>query len=116
VVGALAVKRISMQLAILHGSWRAMAATNGWLSSRESAERLGVSLRTLYKLIDEGRLVGYQIGRNIRLREQDIEEFLDRSRIAPGGLKHLYQFDDEDSEEVPGHLGGVSPMIKGAEG
>ncbi|MCL5973289.1 MAG: helix-turn-helix domain-containing protein [Actinobacteria bacterium] len=67
-----------------------------WLSSKEAADRLGVSLRTLYRLIDEGQLVGYQIGRNIRLRHADLDDFVERSRITPGDLRHLYQFDEAD--------------------
>lgn len=69
-----------------------------WLSSKEAAERLGVSLRTLYRLIDEGQLVGYQIGRNIRLRHEDIDDYVQRSRIAPGDLRHLYQFEEIDTD------------------
>ncbi|MGC9154911.1 MAG: helix-turn-helix domain-containing protein [Ferrimicrobium sp.] len=68
-----------------------------WLSSKEAAERLGVSLRTLYRLIDEGQLTGYQIGRNIRLRHGDLDDYVERSRIAPGDLRHLYQFDEVDA-------------------
>jgi excisionase family DNA binding protein len=71
-----------------------------WLSSKEAADRLGVSLRTLYRLIDEGQLVGYQIGRNIRLKHGDLDDYVERSRIAPGDLRHLYQFDEADSRQV----------------
>jgi excisionase family DNA binding protein len=34
----------------------------------EVSVRLGVTLRTLYRLIDEGRLPAYKMGRVIRLR------------------------------------------------
>ncbi|MHB8189759.1 MAG: helix-turn-helix domain-containing protein [Ferrimicrobium sp.] len=61
-----------------------------WVGSRAAAERLGISLRTLYRLIDEGQLTGYQIGRNIRLRHDDLEAFLEGVRINPGELRHLY--------------------------
>ena len=37
-----------------------------WLSTKEACERLGVTLRTLYRLMDEGQLPGYKIGRLIR--------------------------------------------------
>lgn len=42
------------------------------------------------KLIDTGELTAYKIGRTIRLREQDLQDYLDRSRIQPGELRHLY--------------------------
>ena len=51
-----------------------------WVSVRVG-ELLGVIQRTVYKLIDTGELVAFKIGRTIRLREQDLEEYLDRSRI-----------------------------------
>lgn len=65
-------------------------AGDGWLSTNEAARRLGINTRTLYRLIDEGALTGYKIGRVIRIKEEDVEAFLDSSRIAPGSLAHLY--------------------------
>lgn len=61
-----------------------------WLSTREAAEYLGVTLRTLYRFIDEGQLAAYQFGRVIRLKSPDVESFIDASRISPGSLRHLY--------------------------
>ncbi len=61
-----------------------------WLSTAEAARRLGVTARTLYRFIDEGQLPAYKFGRVIRLRESDVDAFIDASRIAPGELDHLY--------------------------
>lgn len=61
-----------------------------WLGTKEAASRLGVTLRTLYRFIDEGQLVGYKFGRVIRVKENDINIFIDSSRIQPGTLEHLY--------------------------
>lgn len=61
-----------------------------WLSTKEASERLGVTLRTLYRFIDEGQLPAFQFGRVIRLKAKDVVEFIEASRIAPGALKHLY--------------------------
>jgi excisionase family DNA binding protein len=61
-----------------------------WLSTKEAAERLGVTLRSLYRFIDEGGLVAYKFGRVIRLQEADVESFIESSRIRPGSLEHLY--------------------------
>jgi len=61
-----------------------------WMSTRDGAARLGVTLRTLYRFIDEGQLPGYKLGRVIRLMESDIEAFIQAARIAPGSLEHLY--------------------------
>ncbi len=61
-----------------------------WMGTREACERLGVTLRTLYRFIDEGRLTAYKMGRVIRLQDSDIDGFIERMRIAPGTLEHLY--------------------------
>lgn len=71
------------------GTLRPMAGAR-WLSTAEASERLGVTLRTLYRLVDEGQLPAYKIGRVIRLKEDDIETFLETARIQPGTLAHLY--------------------------
>ncbi len=61
-----------------------------WMSTREASERLGVTLRTLYRFIDEGQLAAYKFGRVIRIKEGDVEDFIEGARIAPGSLEHLY--------------------------
>ena len=61
-----------------------------WLSTKECCSRLGVTVRTLYRFIDEGQLVAYQMGRVIRVQEPDLEKFIQSVRIAPGSLAHLY--------------------------
>jgi excisionase family DNA binding protein len=61
-----------------------------WMSTKEAAEYLGVTLRSLYRFIDEGGLAAYKFGRVIRLKQDDVETFIEASRIAPGSLEHLY--------------------------
>lgn len=61
-----------------------------WMSTRETSERLGVTLRTLYRFIDEGQIAAYKLGRVIRLKEDDVEAFIEAARIEPGALEHLY--------------------------
>lgn len=57
-----------------------------WLSIAEAARRLGVTPRTLYRLINAGDLPAYRIGRVIRLKVVDVEECVEASRIIPGSL------------------------------
>ena len=64
--------------------------TISWLSTKEAAERLGVTLRSLYRFIDGGGLAAYKFGRVIRLKEADVDAFIESSRIVPGTLEHLY--------------------------
>ena len=61
-----------------------------WLSTKAAAEHLGVTLRSLYRFIDEGGLTAYKFGRVIRLKESDVDTFIEASRIVPGSLEHLY--------------------------
>jgi excisionase family DNA binding protein len=61
-----------------------------WLSTAESARRLGITPRTLYRFIDEGQLPAYRFGRVIRLKENEVEAFIESCRIEPGTLEHLY--------------------------
>ena len=61
-----------------------------WLSTAESARRLGITPRTLYRFIDEGQLPAYRFGRVIRLQRDEVDDFIERCRIQPGSLEHLY--------------------------
>ncbi|MHB8294540.1 MAG: helix-turn-helix domain-containing protein [Acidimicrobiales bacterium] len=60
------------------------------MSTKEASERLGVTLRTLYRFINEGQVDAYKFGRVIRLKESDVELFIEGSKIKPGELEHLY--------------------------
>ncbi len=61
-----------------------------WLSTADAADRLGITPRTLYRFIDEGQLPAYRFGRVIRLKQNEVESFIDSCRIEPGTLEHLY--------------------------
>ncbi len=57
-----------------------------WLNTAETARRLGITTRTLYRFIDDGQLPAYRIGRVIRLKETEVSDFIDSCRIEPGSL------------------------------
>lgn len=61
-----------------------------WLSTKEASARLGITLRTLYRLIDEGQVPAYKFGRVIRLKEAEVDAFIESARVTPGNLTHLY--------------------------
>ncbi|MGI8574500.1 MAG: helix-turn-helix domain-containing protein [Egibacteraceae bacterium] len=61
-----------------------------WQSTAEAARYLGITPRTLYRLIDEGQIPAYKFGRVIRLKRSDVGAFIEGSRIQPGSLEHLY--------------------------
>ena len=61
-----------------------------WLNTEEAAKRLGITTRTLYRFMDQGRLPSYRFGRVFRLKTVDIEKFIEECRVEPGTLSHLY--------------------------
>lgn len=69
-----------------------------WLNTSESADLLGITPRTLYRFIDEGRLPAYRFGRVIRLRADEVIKFIDECRIVPGSLGILDADDDADDD------------------
>ncbi|HNI36484.1 MAG TPA: helix-turn-helix domain-containing protein [Microthrixaceae bacterium] len=69
-----------------------------WLNTAETARRLGVTPRTLYRFIDEGQLPAYRFGRVIRLKETEVEQFIDDCRIAPGTLDADTRYDENEAE------------------
>jgi excisionase family DNA binding protein len=87
-----------------------MTESINWLSTKEASERLGVTLRSLYRFIDEGDLVAYKFGRVIRVQEADVDQFIEASRISPGSLDHLYPEikGDARAHAVTGPIGNGS--------
>lgn len=61
-----------------------------WLSTKEAASRLGLTTRTVYRLIDDGQIPAYKFGRVIRLQASEVDTFINAARIQPGDLEHLY--------------------------
>jgi excisionase family DNA binding protein len=61
-----------------------------WCSTIDAASRLGITARTLYRMIDEGTIPAYRFGRVFRFKADDIDAFLESSRVQPGSLGHLY--------------------------
>jgi len=70
-----------------------------WLSTREAARQLGITTRTLYRLIDSGQVPAYKFGRVIRLKETEVDAFVEHARIQPGALEHLYADGAPDEDE-----------------
>jgi excisionase family DNA binding protein len=79
-----------------------------WIGTPEACARLGVTLRTLYRFIDEGQLPAYKMGRVIRLQAREVDEFIEKARIAPGTLEHLYPDPRSRTSQ------GASPTSTGA--
>jgi excisionase family DNA binding protein len=78
-----------------------------WLNTAETARRLGVTPRTLYRFIDEGQLPAYRFGRVIRLKESEVAEFIEACRITPGTLEMAV------AEPIHDLTDGSSPKVAG---
>lgn len=52
------------------------------MSTADACARLGVGLRSLYRMIDTGELAAYKFGRVIRLRTADVDAYA-RHRDGP---------------------------------
>jgi excisionase family DNA binding protein len=66
-----------------------MTGSVEWLSTADAARMLGITPRTLYRFINQGDLPAYRFGRVIRVKRDDVETFVEASRIEPGTLDHL---------------------------
>ena len=61
-----------------------------WLGVPALAKELGVTIRTVYAILDSGDIPSYRIRRVIRIRRVDVEEYLERCKVQPGDLSHLH--------------------------
>ena len=52
-----------------------------FLTASEAAERMRVSKMTVYRLIRAGSIRAVQIGKAYRVREDDLERYLDSSYV-----------------------------------
>ena len=67
-----------------------------WLGTPDAANYLGLRAPTLYRLIDEGLLPAYRMGRVIRIKVTDLDAFIATAKIEPGTLSHLHPLRDLD--------------------
>ena len=76
-------------------------ALREWLGTPAAARYLGITPRTLYRLIDRGLVPAYAVGRVYRLRREDLDRYLASAQVEPGSLGHLHG--------APGAGGSVTP-------
>ena len=63
------------------------------LTAAEVADQLRVSTMTIYRLIRRGELPAVRVGRNYRVRVQDLDAYLDDQAVDPGSVD-LGQLED----------------------
>ena len=59
-----------------------MPTDETFLTVQEVAELMRVSTMTVYRLIKAGDLRAARIGRSLRLRDSEVQAFLDREPVA----------------------------------
>ncbi len=50
------------------------------LDVKQIQERLGISERTIFRLLKNGELTGFKVGRTWRFEESDLQGFIQRQR------------------------------------
>jgi len=61
-----------------------------WMGTLAAARYIGVTQRTVYRFADSGDLAAYKLGRVLRFKRSDLDDYLAAVRVQPGELKHLY--------------------------
>ncbi len=54
-----------------------------FLTIEQTAERLGMSVRYVRRLVADRRIAFHKYGRSVRLAESDVEAFAQTTRVAP---------------------------------
>jgi excisionase family DNA binding protein len=58
-----------------------MEVSTKYLSVKEVAEYLGVSVMSVNRWLKSGKLIGYKFGKTVRISEEDFEQFVKSNRI-----------------------------------
>ncbi len=68
-----------------------------FLTVPEVAAELGISERSVWRLIEEGELPAHRFGASTRIRREDLDSYIDRSRRE----RPKRRDDDEDETDGP---------------
>jgi excisionase family DNA binding protein len=80
-------------------------------SLSETARMFGVSERTMHRWIREGHIPVYRLGRQLRFRKSDIEEFLEERREFPLLQTPLPDFSHEQHEYAESTYEAVAALM-----
>ncbi len=82
-----------------------MEANTKYLSAREVADRLGVSVMTVGRWLKSGKLNGYKFGKTIRISEVDLSQFIKDSRMGKKPDNDVHDPDFSKGKSVLKHWG-----------
>jgi excisionase family DNA binding protein len=63
------------------GGWSSRQAGDRLLTVGEVAATMRVSNMTVYRLIKSGQLAAIRVGKNYRIRESDVDRYLDERQV-----------------------------------
>ena len=63
---------------------------------------LGVTIRTVYRLVDDGALTAYRLGRVIRIKRSDLAALIESCRIEPDTPLHLHDTSLDGHNDISG--------------
>lgn len=69
---------LSLSRCVREGDEVAVIAGGQTITPRQAAEQLGMSRTHIYKLLDRGEILSHRVGRDRRIRVQDLIEFEER--------------------------------------
>lgn len=104
---ALAGLLASFVTSVRKGEDVVMASTNHDLTPSQAAKLLGMSRPHLYKLLDAGALPHRRVGRDRRLRAQDVFNYGLHREAARAQLAENFAHTDRDGRAITARLAGV---------
>ena len=89
---------------MLRATVRRVADEDEWLDAEAAARYINLPVRSIYRLVHDGRLEAVRFP--VRVRRHELDACLERCRIRPGEVAHLNAY--------PGGASGVAepPLTK----
>jgi excisionase family DNA binding protein len=83
---------------------RAIMLQDGYITTAEAAEAMGVNVSTVYRWVKTGQIVGTRVGRSWYVRTEDLIERYASSPTIQQRLRELQNrepedFDDDEEED-----------------
>lgn len=60
-----------------------MTAMGKFYTMQDAADILGIHVRTIQRMIKQNELRAYKVARCVRIREEDLQEYLDNNVVVP---------------------------------
>ena len=70
-----------------------------WLTPKDAAGVLGVSLKTVRRLYESGELPAFKVSTRVQIRREDADAYLESCRVEPRKRVH---HDGQSSKRGPG--------------